>query len=482
MGGLARVWLALAGLVAGVLCSGAGLGPALAIAAAGATAAVLRRGAWRVAGLVALSFASGAASASLRAVERQPVFELARSIPSCEVTGRTLEEAGGLGLLASLDRVDCGDVVADRAGVVFLDDVALAPGRRFEATGWLIPLRDDGFDLARRRAGAAAAFAATHARDAGPSGAVHALAHRVRTGLAGAVAPLGRSGALLRGLTIGDTAGIDAATEDAMRRSGLAHLLAVSGSNVALLLGAVALAAARASLATRIAWCSVALVAFVAVVGPDASVLRAGGMGAIALVALASGRRPEPLHALGLALLGVVAVRPGIVYAAGLHLSAAATAGIVLWARPLAARLHRLPRPLALAAGATVAAQVAVAPLLAGIFGEISLVALPANVAALPAVAPATVLGLAAAATAAVAAPPAEMLARLAAPLSGWVLRVAEIGATPEWAVLSVPRGAGLVLAVPVVVAAGRSLPAKLWPSARTLDGQPRAERDGIAA
>lgn len=455
MGGLARVWSALAGLVAGVLCAESlAAMPVGLVAAGGIGMSLRRRGAARVAGLVAVSFAFGAVDAAIRSPERQPLAGLARSVPSCDLSGRTLEEAGGLGLLVAVDVAECteGAPVLD-AGAAFVDDFELAPGRRFRASGWLIPLGDEPFDRARSRAGAAVSFRVVEGTDAGGLPGLHALAVRVRTGLAGATGSLGASGALLRGLAIGDTAGIDGTTEDTLRRSGLAHLLAVSGSNVALLLGLVALVLRRTSLATRVVSCAVALVLFVAVVGPDSSVLRAAGMGVVAIVAIAAGRRAEPLHALGLALVALVALRPGIVYSAGLHLSVAATLGIVLWAAPVAERLHRFPRPVALAAGATFAAQVAVTPLLAGVFGSVPLGGLPANLLALPAVAPATVLGLAAGA----AAPWSEGLgsgvAALAAPFAGWILRVGEAFGGPGWA-LTTPNAWGPIAAAPVVVAA----------------------------
>lgn len=471
MGGLARVWSALAGLVTGVLCAAAVDATALVGAVGvGVAMSFRRRGMARVASLVVCAFALGAANAMVRSPVRQPLATLARTIPSCTVEGRVLEDAGGLGLLAAVDVADCvrhGRVAG--AGAAFLDDFEIAPGRRFSAEGWLIPLTDEPFDRARSRAGAAAAFRVTSGTDRGALPGLHALAGRVRDGLAAATASLGAPGALLRGLTIGDTSGIDGGTEETLRRSGLAHLLAVSGSNVALLLGVVALALRRTRLAVRVGACAAALVLFLAVVGPDASVLRAAGMGVVALVAIAAGRRAEPLHALGLALLAVIALRPGIVYSAGLHLSVAATLGIVLWAGPLADRLRRLPRPVAVAAGATAAAQVAVMPLLAGVFGSLPLGGLPANLLAIPAVAPATILGLCAGAVAPWSEPAGSAVARLAAPFARWVLRVGEAFGGPGWA-LAVPRGWGVVLAVPVLVAAARRL-VKLSQAPRKLGG-----------
>lgn len=473
MGGLARVWIALAALVAGVLCERGGALVAGPSVVAGAALAFRRRGPGRAVGIAALAFGLGVADASVRSVEDQPAAALARHVASCRVAGRTLEEAGGLGVLAALDHADCGGQGAVRdAGAVFLDDLEIDPGRRFVAEGWLVPLGDEGFDRARAHAGAAAALAATGGRDLGPSSRAHAFAARVRAGLADAAEPRGRAGALLRGLTIGDTSGVDGAAEEALRRSGLAHLLAVSGSNVAILLAAVALALRRAPFAVRVAACATALACFVLVVGPDASVLRAAGMGVVALVALAYGRRTEPLGALGLALLAVVALRPGIVYSTGLHLSAAATAGIVLWTRPLAERLRRLPTVAATVLAATVAAQLAVAPLLVAVFGELSVTGVLANVLAAPAVAPATVVGLAAAAAGALWEPLAQLLAWTASPFAAWILRVGELLGEPAWASLPVSHGWGIFLGIPAVAAAIAAVPGALLPGARNLDGQ----------
>lgn len=479
MAGLARVWLALAGLVAGVVWS-ASIPPGVvaAAAAAGGGLSFRRRNRARAAAIVAVSFALGATNASIRSPARQPLADLARSVPSCAVAGRTLEDAGGLGVLAAIDRVDCKNGSASGAGAAFVDDLEVAPGRRFSAKGWLIPLGDEPFDRARAHAGASAAFRATNASDDGPLGGMHGFSGRVREGLAAATSSLGASGALLRGLAIGDTAGVDERTEALLRRSGLAHLLAVSGSNVAIVLGGVAVALRSAPLLPRVAACSILLVVFVGIVGPDASVLRAAGMGAVALLALGAGRRTEPLHALGLALLAVVALRPGIVHSAGLHLSVAATLGIVLWAAPIADRLP-LPRVAGAAVGATVAAQVAVAPLLAGVFGGIPLAGLPANLLAIPAVAPATVLGLAAGAASPLWEGAAVVLARLAAPFAGWVLRVGETFGEPAWATVAVPPVMGLVLALPVAAAAVFRLVKLSRPPLRLGPDPPLRPREG---
>ena len=70
--------------------------------------------------------------------------------------------------------------------------------------------------------------------------------------------------------------------------------------------------------------------------------------------------------------------------------------GIAVGARPIASwlRARRVPAALAEATAMTVAATIATAPLIALHFGRVSLVGLPANVLAAPAVAPVMWLGV----------------------------------------------------------------------------------------
>jgi competence protein ComEC len=195
----------------------------------------------------------------------------------------------------------------------------------------------------------------------------------------------------------------------------------------------------------------------VLVVGPDASVLRAAAMGGVGLLAIATGRQTEPLHALGVALLLIVLIRPQIVHAVGLHLSLAATAGIILWASAIERRAG-LPRFVALPLAVTMSAQIAVLPLLMAVFGQISLVAPIANLLAAVAVAPATILGLIAAVVGAMQPELGGLVLQTAEPFAAWILWVADAAARPAWASLEVPTWTGLVMAVPVCIAAAWTL------------------------
>lgn len=269
-----------------------------------------------------------------------------------------------------------------------------------------------------------------------------------------------RPAALIAGLTIGDTSEVDYPTTETFRRSGLSHLVAVSGSNVAIVLAAIAIVTARLPLVLRCALGAVGLGFYVAVVGPEPSVLRAAAMGVVGLLAYVAGRRAAPLNGLGLAVIAVVAAKPELLFSIGLHLSVAATFGIVVWSQPIATALRRVPGLLRAPVAITLAAQIAVAPLLIATFERLSLVGPVANVLAAPAVPPATVLGLAAGIVGFVSAPLSRLVAAATTPFAEWILWVADHTAAWSWASVDVPAWIGLVLGVPLVglalVGAGR--------------------------
>ncbi|MGC0340825.1 ComEC/Rec2 family competence protein [Streptomyces sp. SLBN-8D4] len=273
------------------------------------------------------------------------------------------------------------------------------------------------------------------------------FAGRLRAGLREATDGLPADArALLPGLVVGDTARITPELDDAFKETDLAHTLAVSGSNLtillALLIGPPGLArlVERRGLAPRlgVSLRTTALLGggltlgFVVVCRPDPSVLRAAACGAVALLALATGRRRSLIPALATAVLLLVLYDPWLARSYGFLLSVLAT-GALLTLAPrwsLALRRRRVPPRLAEALAAAAAAQALCAPVVAVLSARVSLVAVPCNLLVEFAVAPATVLGFAALATAPVAMPVAKALAWCASWPAGWIADVARTGAS----------------------------------------------------
>jgi competence protein ComEC len=278
-----------------------------------------------------------------------------------------------------------------------------------------------------------------------------------------------REAALARGFVLGEDDRIDPATVEDFRRAGLSHLLAVSGQNVALLALLVMplLAALGMPLRTRLVWVIAAIAVYVPLAGGGPSIVRAGVMGVITLLATLSGRRSSRLFALAVAAIATLALDPGIGADIGWQLSFAAVLGILALARPLRRAIvsrigSRGPRgALAEGIAVTVAATLATAPLIAFHFGEFSTVSLLANLLALPAVAPAMWLGMLSSIGAQVPGFPAAAPNAIAAPLLAYIATVASWCGKPGWAFLEVKIGMrGLIASYVALAGAAIATPA----------------------
>lgn len=343
-----------------------------------------------------------------------------------------------------------------------------------------------------RRVGVAAEVRVRSLSVRSPPGPIDASATAMRDGLAVAVADAPDDAAsLVRGLTLGDDAGAPEEFAAAMRASGLAHLVAVSGGNVAIVVGLVVGLATivRLPLALRVLSGLVAVAYYAFLVGPEPSVLRASVMGAIVLVGiLVGGRRGGP-SVLAAGVLGLVLLQPSLALSWGFAMSVAATAGIVLLAPVVQRKLTRVrltqqwPPIVLTAVSVTLAAQAATLPLLVAMGGATGWVSIPANLAAMPAVAPVTVLGL----LAAVISPVAPGVAGALGEAATWPARViaAVAWTAPElpyatWPGGDLPSGwAGVVVlgALAAVLLAARAVPLRRW-----WTQLPRAHRAGAMA
>jgi competence protein ComEC len=337
--------------------------------------------------------AVGTATASVRVatIEHGLLPRLAARGGAVPVTTTVVHEprptANGWHVLVRVDEVD-GRRTRERAAVTIEDDPPPL-GQRWTAQATARPLPAGGYGrwLARQHA-TVVLDAAVWERAGRPGLLSRASEHareRVRTA-ATARSP-DRLGGLLTGFVTGDTRLLPDADAEAMRASGLTHLTAVSGTHVAILaagvLGACGLLRIGARGRRRVLLA--ALVGFAFLTRFQPSVLRAGTMGAVVLLAGARGVPRDPRHALAGAVLLLVLVDPMLAGSLGLLLSASAAAGVLVLAPVVRDRLHRLPRRLAEIAGVTIGAQLAVVPLLLVTFGEVPIASVPANVLAVPA-------------------------------------------------------------------------------------------------
>jgi len=176
------------------------------------------------------------------------------------------------------------------------------------------------------------------------------------------------SAALMAGLLLGEKTGLPPEASEAFRRAGVYHILAVSGFNVALLASSVFFVLLTLGIPRRatLVAAGTALIGFALVVGGQASVLRATVMGLLLLAATLLDRESQLMNALALAVLALLAWRPGDLGEPGFQLSFAATAGIIYLTPTVSDWLSGWgwPKWLATSAAVSLAAQAAVTPVM----------------------------------------------------------------------------------------------------------------------
>ncbi len=202
---------------------------------------------------------------------------------------------------------------------------------------------------------------------------------------------------LASGIVIGGKSGLGNEMKDAFTRSGLVHIVVLSGHNV-MIVASWAIAFfififARAETIFRvriprgasIVAGALALILFVGIAGFSATAIRAALMALIALYARATGRTYVAGRALLVVIFLMLLWNPlYLAFDPGFGLSVVATAGLI-WLAPIIEKMLQsftqsdfLKNTLA----TTLAAQAAVLPLLLYFTGNLSLVAIPANIVA----------------------------------------------------------------------------------------------------
>lgn len=230
--------------------------------------------------------------------------------------------------------------------------------------------------------------------------------------------------AFMKGLLLGERASLPEKVVEEFKTAGVSHIVALSGYNITLVGRSLMNGLLRLTIPFLVSfWVSIAvIVLFVLMTGAAASVVRAGIMGLLVLVAQKEGRAYQMTNALAFAGAAMIFHNPYILrFDAGFQLSFLATAGLVYlsppigrWVERMRAKLSFSEPKLSLARSPkgnvesaevfglkkifieTVSAQVMVLPLLIFLFGRVSLVSPIANLAVLTAVPYAMAVGFAA--------------------------------------------------------------------------------------
>ena len=192
--------------------------------------------------------------------------------------------------------------------------------------------------------------------------------------------------ALMSGILFGERAEFTEEFKEAMKKSGTTHIVALSGYNVAII--GISLSAALGYFMSRrkaFYFSVLAVPAFVIMTGAQPSVVRAGIMGIIMLIAERQSRIYSFRNAVTLTALAMLIINPRLLaFDTGFQLSFAALLGIV-YLYPFLKKHLKIPDEEGVLGWRrnlfqTLSAQLAVAPIILTSFGYFSPTALFANV------------------------------------------------------------------------------------------------------
>ena len=191
---------------------------------------------------------------------------------------------------------------------------------------------------------------------------------------------------LAGGITVGDKRSIGEDLSEDFQRASLIHMLVLSGYNITIVINAAASIFSWVPRVAQFGMSGLVVLFFMALSGGASSAVRAGSMALIAVYARQNGRIYLPLRVIMLVAAAMALWNPYIVaFDPGFQLSALATIGLVAFTPLFAARMQWLTERWGLReiTASTIATQLTVLPLLLYQNGQLSLVALPANILAL---------------------------------------------------------------------------------------------------
>jgi competence protein ComEC len=232
---------------------------------------------------------------------------------------------------------------------------------------------------------------------------IYSLRERLSASLARALPE--PQGSLAQGILLGLRTNIPDSLNQAFSRTGTAHILAISGLNISIVIAMFLSLGILVFGRQRSTYIWLALVAtwlYTLLAGMNPPVIRAAIMGSLFLMAEYLGRQGSAIIALAFAAAVMVGIQPQLLWSVSFQLSFLAMAGLIFfypyfqtWGREGVARLFKnrekiVPTVNIITDGfaATLAAIVAVGPLIAYNFGVISLVSVPATFFSLPALSP----------------------------------------------------------------------------------------------
>ena len=199
---------------------------------------------------------------------------------------------------------------------------------------------------------------------------------------------------LLLGMVMGVKSGFPPGFYENLRITGTLHVVVVSGFNITIIISTLARLLIFIPLKLRLFITLTFITAFVLLVGPEPPVVRAALMGSIALIGTVLGRQRDALRVLLLATVVMLIFERSWATSLSFQLSFLATLGLIVIFPTLDRVVPWRGATLREDLLTTSSAQIAVWPLIAWHFGQVSIISLIVNTLVLWSVPIITYLGL----------------------------------------------------------------------------------------
>jgi len=216
--------------------------------------------------------------------------------------------------------------------------------------------------------------------------------------------------------------------QDEFRQAGLAHALAASGAQVSMLIGMMLALTQRCSARMRLILGGGVLLSYIGLTGIEPSVLRAGVMGGVVLVALVAERQVKPLGSLLFAAVVLLLWNPLWIWDLGFQLSFLATLGLLVTVPIVSQWLDWMPTAIASLLAVPIAAYLWTLPLQLFTFGIVSPYSIGINVLVSPLIAIVSIGGMISALAALLYAPAGGFSAGLLHYPTWLFVKIAEMG------------------------------------------------------
>lgn len=199
-----------------------------------------------------------------------------------------------------------------------------------------------------------------------------------------------REAGVLIPMLIGEKSGLSQEDLEAFKDSGIVHVLVVSGMNVAyislIFIGVFRILGFRQRHAALLSIPFILLYMFIT--GNNPPVVRATVMALFVIISLCLSREPRVYQSLAMAAMAILIVDPQALFTASFQLSFAATIGIVYLypylMKPAAGLPYLIRNTIAATIAVSLAAQLAVIPVIAYYFNKVSFIGIISNIPAVP--------------------------------------------------------------------------------------------------